>query len=107
MFEKACQLKIKDTRPRIVSKLYSVQYCDHNTIVYTYIEQQCVMNDGFSSASRPVSVSFCIQETAHYCEIPNPDPDSNQPLHLVDQIHITAVSNLQQCISISENVLSL
>ena len=43
----------------------------------------------------------CTQVTAHYREVRNPFPDLSQPLHLVDQINITAVNNRQQCVSIS------
>ena len=47
----------------------------------------------------------CTQVTAHYHESPNPDVDlatgTNRNFHSVDQIHITAVNNRQQCVSIS------
>ena len=43
----------------------------------------------------------CTQVTAHYRELPNPDPEYTRPLHLVDQINITTVNNRQQCVSIS------
>ena len=61
----------------------------------------CYEIHGYNNETYNFISDECTQVTAHYHESPNPDPADPHSFHSVDQIHITAVNNRRQCVSIS------
>ena len=60
----------------------------------------CYEIHGFADETFNFISDECTSVTAHYYEVPDPDPYAFRPFHGVDEINIQAVNNLQQCVSI-------